>query len=392
MTERRGRELLQTPGPSNVPDRILRAMDRATIDHRGREFARLSAKVREGLQDVIKTEGDVVIYPSSGTGAWEAALVNTLSPGDRVLVFDIGHFAGLWAEMAGRLGLRVEVIQSEWRTGVDPNGLGERLSEDLEERENPYSAVMVVHNETSTGVTSRIEEIGKVLRSSGHPALFLVDAVSSLACMEYRQDEWGVDVTVGASQKGLMMPPGLAFNGISERAFAASKENGFRRSYWDWQSIVDANRSGGYSYTPATNMFYGLSEAISMLQEEGLERVFQRHSRHAEATRRAVAAWGLEVFATDPSETSSSVTGVLVPEDSDADQIREIVYDYFGISLGAGLSRLRGRVFRIGHLGDFNDLMLLATVSGIEAGLVTAEVSHRSQGVQAAVEFLTEAL
>ena len=363
---RSGRHFLQIPGPTNVPDRILRAMDRPTIDHRGPEFARLAASTPEDLRPVFKTAGRVVIYPSSGTGAWEAALVNTLSPGDSVLMAETGHFATLWCEMARRLGLEVALLPGDWRHGVDPERIGATLADD---RRHQIKAVCVVHNETSTGVTSRIAEVRQAIDRAGHPALLMVDTISSLASIDYRHDEWGVDVTVGGSQKGLMLPPGLGFNALGEKALGAARSARLPKSYWDWQAMLGANAKGVFPYTPATNLLYGLREALSMLQEQGLEQVFARHARHAEATRRAVRAWGLELLCLDPREYSSSLTAVRVPDSLDADVLRAAILERYDLSLGNGLGKLAGRVFRIGHLGDFNDLMLAGTLSGVEMGL-----------------------
>jgi alanine-glyoxylate transaminase / serine-glyoxylate transaminase / serine-pyruvate transaminase len=386
---RSGRHFLQIPGPTNVPDRILRAMDRPTIDHRGPEFARLAAGILEDLRPVFRTSGPVVIYPSSGTGAWEAALVNTLSPGDRVLMAETGHFAMLWCDMARRLGLEVELLPGDWRHGVDPEQIGARLADD---RGHQVKAVCVVHNETSTGVTSRIPEVRKAIDRAGHPALFMVDTISSLASIDYRQDEWGVDVTVGGSQKGLMLPPGLGFNGLGDKALAAAANARLPKSYWDWQPMLDANAKGVFPYTPATNLLYGLRESLSMLQEQGLEQVFARHARHAEATRRAIRTWGLELLCLDPHEYSSSLTAVLVPETLDADALRAAILERYDLSLGNGLGKLAGRVFRIGHLGDFNDLMLAGTLSGIEMGLHQLGVPIAASGVAAALDHLSAAV
>ena len=383
---RNGRHFLQIPGPTNVPDRILRAMDRPTIDHRGPEFARLAAGLLEDLKPVFRTSGPVVIYPSSGTGAWEAALVNTLSPGDRVLMAETGHFATLWCDMARRLGLEVQLLPGDWRHGVDPEQIGASLAED---REHQIKAVCVVHNETSTGVTSRIPEARKAIDRAGHPALFMVDTISSLASIDYRQDEWGVDVTVGGSQKGLMLPPGLGFNALSDKALAAAKNARLPKSYWDWQPMLSANAKGVFPYTPATNLLYGLRESLSMLQEQGLEQVFARHARHAEATRRAVRTWGLELLCLDPREYSSSLTAVMVPETLDADALRAAILERYDLSLGNGLGKLAGRVFRIGHLGDFNDLMLAGTLAGIEMGLHQVGVPMTASGVAAALDHLS---
>ena len=388
MTTAAGRHFLQIPGPTNVPDRILRAIERPTIDHRGPEFARLAERVLSGLREVFRTGGNVLIFPSSGTGAWEAALVNTLSPGDPVLMCETGHFSTLWTEMARRLGLEVEVLEGDWRTGADPARIEARLAED---RARAIKAVAVVHNETSTGVTSRIGAVRAAIDAAGHPALLLVDTISSLASIDYRHDEWGVDVTIAGSQKGLMLPPGLGFNAVSDKALAASRTAAMARSYWDWESMLGANETGFFPYTPATNLLYGLAEAIDMLREEGLGNVFRRHDRHAEATRRAVRAWGLEVWCLRPEEHSSSLTAVRVPEGHSADALRRTILETFDMSLGNGLGRLADSVFRIGHLGAFNDLMLAGTLSGIEMGLHLAGVPHRRGGVNAALAYLAEA-
>jgi alanine-glyoxylate transaminase/serine-glyoxylate transaminase/serine-pyruvate transaminase len=383
-----GRHFLQIPGPTNVPDRILRAMGRPTIDHRGPEFARLAREVIEGLQQVFGTSGAVVIFSSSGSGAWEAALVNTLSPGDTVLMFETGHFATLWRNMAVRLGLEVDFVPGDWRHGVDPGMVEARLTQD---RRHAIKAVAVVHNETSTGVTSRVAEVRQAMDRAGHPALLLVDTISSLASMEYRHDEWAVDVTVGCSQKGLMLPPGLGLNAISEKALLASKTAGLARSYWDWEAMIQDNKAGFFPYTPATNLLYGLREAIHMLREEGLRNVFARHARHAEATRRAVRAWGLELVCMNPAEYSSSLTAVLMPDGYDADALRQLILERFDMSLGTGLGKLKGRAFRIGHLGDFNDLMLAGTLSGVEMGLKILGVNvELGAGLAAAQSYLLD--
>ena len=384
-----GRHFLQIPGPTNVPDRILRAIAAPTIDHRGPEFGRLGREVLEGLKPIFKTAGPVVIYPGSGTGAWEAALVNTLSPGDHVLMFETGHFAALWHELARRLGLEAEMIPGDWRHGADPEAIGAALAAD---RARAIKAVCVVHNETSTGVASRVPEIRRAIDGAGHPALFMVDTISSLASIDYRQDEWGVDVTVAGSQKGLMLPPGLSFNGIGEKALAAHRTARLPRSYWDWGPMLAANKGGYFPYTPATNLLYGLREAIRMLvEEQGLESVFARHDRLAAATRAAVAAWRLEIQCADPREYSSSLTAVRVPEGTDADELRRVILERFDTSLGNGLGRLKGRVFRIGHLGDMNEPMLAGTLAAVEMGLAAADVPHRPGGVAAAMEHLVAA-
>jgi alanine-glyoxylate transaminase/serine-glyoxylate transaminase/serine-pyruvate transaminase len=381
-----GRHFLQIPGPTNVPDRVLQAIAAPTIDHRGPEFAELGKEIVGGMKRVFQTAGTVVVYPSSGTGAWEAALVNTLSPGDRVLMVETGHFATLWRQMANRLGLDIDFLSGDWRHGVDPAQLAEKLAADPEHR---VKAVCVVHNETSTGVASRIPEIRAAIDEAHHPALFMVDTISSLASIDYRHDEWRVDVTVAGSQKGLMLPPGLGFNAISDKAMEAAKTAKLTRSYWDWQAMSETGQTGFFPYTPATNLLYGLREALTMLlDEEGLPAVFRRHGRHAEATRRAVTGWGLEVLCADPREYSSSLTAVVVPEGYDADRLREIILESFDMSLGTGLGRMKGKIFRIGHLGHFNDLMLCGTLSGVEMGLHRAGIPHHAGGVAAAVEFL----
>ena len=387
MAHPSGRHFLQIPGPTNVPDRVLRAIDRPTIDHRGPEFARLGKEVLGGLRKVFQTSGRVVIFPSSGTGAWEAALVNTLSPGDRVLMFETGHFASLWHAMAQRLDLRAELVPGDWRRGVDPALVERKLREDTQRE---IRAVCVVHNETSTAAMSRIPEIRAAIDRAGHPALFLVDTISSLASMDYRHDEWKVDVTVAGSQKGLMLPPGLSFNAISQKALDAARGAKLHRAYWDWQPMLQANESGFFPYTPATNLLYGLREALHMLDEEGLPAVFARHARHAEATRRAVRAWGLELNCADEREHSSSLTAIRLPEGHDADKLRAAILERFDMSLGQGLGKLKGKVFRIGHLGSFNDLMLGGTLSGVEMGLRIAGVPHRPGGVTAALEYLAQ--
>lgn len=383
------RHFLQIPGPTNVPARVLRAIDRATIDHRGPAFQALATDLLAGLGRVFRTAGPVIVYPSSGTGAWEAALVNTLSPGDRVLAFETGHFAVLWKGLAERLGLEVLWVPGDWRRGVDPAVVEARLGADAD---RAIKAVMVVHNETSTGVVSPIAAIRGALDRAGHPALLLVDTISSLGSIDYRHDAWGVDVTVGGSQKGLMLPPGLAFNAVSAKALDAHGRARLPRAYWDWGPMLEANARGFFPYTPATNLLFGLAEAIAMLEEEGLAAVFARHDRHAAATRAAVAAWGLEIVALNPAEASSSLTAVLLPEGHDADRLRAVVLEAFDMSLGQGLGRLAGRVFRIGHLGAFNDLLLLGTLAGVEMGLARAGVPHEAGGVQAAMAVLRDSV
>ena len=385
MSAKSGRHFLQIPGPTNVPDRVLRAISFPTMDHRGPDFGRLGCEVLEGVRTIFRTTGAVVIFPSSGTGAWEASLVNTLSPGDKVLMIETGHFATLWKEVAERFGLTVDFLPTDWRSGADPAVIEARLVED---RSHAIKAVAVVHNETSTGVTSRVGEVRKAMDRAKHPAILLVDTISSLGSIDYRHDEWGVDVTVGCSQKGLMLPPGLGFNAVSRKALTASKSARLPRSYWDWEPMLRDNPEGFFPYTPATNLLYGLKEAIQMLREEGLETVFARHNRHAEATRRAVRAWGFETVCRNPLEHSSALTGVMMPAGHDADHVRKIILERFDLSLGTGLGKLKGKIFRIGHLGDFNDLMLAGTLCGVEMGLACAGVPHALGGVGAALDYL----
>jgi len=380
-----GRHFLQIPGPTNTPDRVLRAMAQPTIDHRSAEFGALGRTVLDGLQRVFQTTQPVVMFPSSGTGAWEAALVNTLSPGDRVLAFDIGEFSRGWAEVARRLGLDVEVMAGDWRHGVDPDALEAKLNQDTGHR---IRAVLVVHNETSTGVTSRLPLIRAAIDGAGHPALLLVDAVSSLGSIDLRHDEWGIDVTLAGSQKGLMLPPGLGFNAVSAKALAASRSARLPRSYFSWEHMLGPNASGFFPYTPATNLLFGLREALAMLEEEGLSHVFARHQRHAAAARAAVTAWQLEIACVREDEHSAVLTAVMMPEPHDADRFRALVLERFNMSLGAGLGRFKGRAFRIGHLGDFNDLMLAGTLCGVEMGLALAGVPFRRGGIQAALAAL----
>jgi alanine-glyoxylate transaminase/serine-glyoxylate transaminase/serine-pyruvate transaminase len=387
MSHRSGRHFLQIPGPTNVPDRVLRAIDRPTIDHRGPDFGALGRRVLEGVQQIFKTRNPVVIFPASGTGAWEAALVNTLSPGDRVLMYETGHFATLWHRMATRLGLDAEFIPGDWRHGADAAAIEARLAEDPAHR---IKAVCVVHNETSTGVTSRIAPVRQAIDRARHPALLMVDTISSLGSIDYRADDWGVDVTVAGSQKGLMLPPGLSFNTVSDKARAAMKTAKLPRSYWDWDDMLANNKNGYFPYTPATNLLYGLDEVIKMLLEEGLENVFARHARHGEATRRAVRAWGLEILCANPAEYSNSLTAIMMPAGHDEREFRRIVLEAFDMSLGAGLTKLGGKVFRIGHLGDFNDLTLAGTLAGVEMGLALARIPHSRGGVQAAMDYLRQ--
>ncbi len=385
MSHRPGRHFLQIPGPTNVPDQVLRAIDNPTIDHRGPEFGALGLRVLGNLRRIFKTEGDVVIYPASGTGAWEAALVNTLSAGDRVLMCRTGWFATLWQEMAQRLGLMPQFVETDWRRGADVDALAAALAAD---KAHAIRAVCVVHNETSTGCTSRIAAVRAAMDALGHPALLMVDTISSLASIDYRHDEWGVDVTVAGSQKGLMLPPGLSFNAISAKAREAGKSAKLPRSYWDWGPMLAANATGYFPFTPSTNLLFGLDAALAMLLDEGLENVFARHDRHADATRRAVSAWGLETQCAEPREYSSSLTAVRVPEGHSADALRTVILEKYNMSLGNGLGPLKDRVFRIGHLGDFSDLSLLGTLGGVEMGLRAAGIPHRRGGVQAAVDRL----
>ena len=384
-----GRHFLQLPGPSNIPDRVLRAMDYPTIDHRGPEFSELALECFKGIRQVFKTKNNVVIYPASGTGAWEAALVNCLKENDLVLMVETGHFASLWKKMANKIGLKTEILQTDWRRGANPNLIEERL---LLDKENKIKAVCVVHNETSTGSTSNIREIREVLDNLNHDALLIVDTISGLASMNYEHDTWGVDITISGSQKGLMLPPGLSFNAISEKAISISKKSGMKRSYWDWAEQIMMNDNGYFPYTPATNLLYGLKESLKMLNEEGLENVFKRHDRLAKATRIAVQAWGLEILCLEEKHYSSVLTAVLVPEKHNADELRRIILENFNMSLGNGLSKLQGKVFRIGHLGDFNDLMLLGTLNGIEMGLSISNIPFQKGGVEKASQFLKESL
>ncbi len=385
MSAKSGRHFLQVPGPTNVPDRVLRAIDMPLIDHRGPDFAALTKAAIAGLKRLMRCSGPVLIYPSSGTGAWEAALINTLSPGDKVLAFETGHFANLWQVMAKKHGLAVEFVPGDWRHGVDAAELEARLTAD---RAHSIKAVMVVHNETSTGVTSRVPALRGAIDSARHPALFMVDAISSAGAMDFRHDEWGVDVTVLGSQKGLMLPPGLGFNALSAKAIAANKTAKLPRGYFEWQPMIDANESGFFPYTPAIGLIFGLKEAIAMLEEEGLDNVFARHDRLAEAARRAVRAWGLDFLSVDPQEHSSALTAVMMPEGHDADALRGVILERYDVSLGSGLGKVAGKVFRIGHLGSLNDLMLVATLAGCEMGLGAAGVPHRKGGVGAAMDYL----
>ena len=384
-TIRPGRHFLQIPGPTNVPDRVLRAMDYPTIDHRGPDFAELGLRVLDRIKLIFKTSEPVIIFPASGTGAWEAAMVNTLSAGDKILMFETGHFSTLWYDIAHKFKLEIDFVKGDWRTGVDPNIVESKLKEDTEKK---IKAVCAVHNETSTGVTSRIGEIRKAMDNADHPALLFVDTISSLGSIDYRHEEWKVDVTVGGSQKGLLLPPGLSFNAISSKALDAYKNSDLPKSYWDWEPMIENNKKGYFPYTPATNLLYGLDEAINILTEEGLENVFNRHIRFAEATRIAVNAWGLEILCKNPKEYSSSLTAVLVPEGHDADSLRKIILDDYNMSLGTGLAKVAGKVFRIGHLGDFNELMLAGTLSGVEMGLMKSKIPFNKGGILKALEYL----
>ncbi len=387
MSRPAGRHFLQIPGPTAVPERILRAIDHQVIDHRGPEFQALGREVLSGIRDVFQTQQPVIIYPASGTGAWEAALVNTLSPNDRVLMVETGHFAALWHKMATKLGLQPELIANDWRHGVNAAEIEAKLVED---KSQSIKAVCVVHNETSTGVTSDIAAVRKAMDRANHPALLLVDTISSLGSVDFKHDEWGVDVTVGGSQKGMMLPPGLSFNAISPKALAAAKNSKLLKAFWGWDEMLEANKTGFFPYTPATNLLYGLREALLMLQEEGLANVFARHQRHAEATRRAVRAWGLEILCKNAAEYSPVLTAVMMPAGHDADQLRATILDHYDMSLGMGLSKLKGKIFRIGHLGDFNDLTLMGALAGVEMGLSVAGVPHQQGGVNAAMQHLAE--
>jgi alanine-glyoxylate transaminase/serine-glyoxylate transaminase/serine-pyruvate transaminase len=383
-----GRHFLHIPGPTPLPDRVLRAMDNAIIDHRGPEFAKLTKRVLEGIKTIFKTAKPVIIYTATGTGAWEASLVNTLSPGDRVLMVETGQFAALWKSMATRLGLKPEFIETDWRIGADPKAIEAHLKKD---KAHEIKAICVLHNETSTGCLSPVAEIRKAIDAAGHPALFMVDTISSLASTDYRHDEWGVDVTIGRAQKGLMLPPGMSFNAVSDKALAASKTSKFTKSFWSWDDMLNMNKQGFFPYTPATNMLYGLREAIDMLHEEGLDNVFARHDRFAEATRRAIRAWGLEILCRDPKYYSPTITAVLLPDGHDADAFRALALEQFNISYGMSFGKYAGKMFRIGHLGDINDLTLLGALAGTEMALSLAGVPHKKGGVQAAMDYLTEA-
>jgi alanine-glyoxylate transaminase / serine-glyoxylate transaminase / serine-pyruvate transaminase len=385
MTLHTGRHFLQIPGPTNVPDRVLRAMDMPAIDHRGPEFAELGFAVMEGMQRMFRTRQPVIIYPSSGTGAWEAAIVNTLSPGDKVLMAETGQFAVLWRGIADKFKLDVDFVPGDWRHGADIAAIEQRLTAD---KAHKIKAVMVVHNETSTACLTPPLEVRKALDRAGHPALLMVDTISGLGSMEYEHDAWGIDISVAGSQKGLMLPPGLGFNAVSEKALAVAKANPNMRSYWEWQEMIAFNKLGTFPYTPAINLLYGLREALKMLEEEGHDNVFARHRRHSAATRAAMKVWGLDTQCVDPQAHSPALTGAVMPDGHDADHFRKVVLDNFDMSLGTGLNRIKGKVFRIGHIGHFNDLMLMGTLSGVEMGLDLARVPHRAGGVLAAMDVL----
>ena len=386
-TFKSGRHFLQIPGPTNIPDRVLRAMDYPIIDHRGLKFANLTKSILDRIKMVFKTKEPVVIYPASGTGAWEAAIVNTLSEGDKVLMFETGHFSFLWLEIAKKFKLQVDFVSGDWRTGVDPIIVEQKLKDDKEKK---IKAIFVVHNETSTGVTSKISKIRKAIDDANHPSLFFVDTISSLGSIDYRHEEWKVDVTVGGSQKGLLLPPGLSFNALSSKAIEAYNTSTLAKSYWDWKPMLENNKNGFFPYTPATNLLYGLNEALNILLEEGLENVFKRHNKLAEASRRAVRAWGLEILCKNKEEYSSSLTAALVPEGYDADDLRKIILDNYDMSLGTGLTKLKGKIFRIGHLGDFNELMLAGTLAGIEMGLKKSKIPFKPGGIMAALDYLSK--
>ena len=386
-TFKSGRHFLQIPGPTNIPDRVLRAMDYPIIDHRGLKFANLTKSILDRIKMVFKTKEPVVIYPASGTGAWEAAIVNTLSEGDKVLMFETGHFSFLWLEIAKKFKLQVDFVSGDWRTGVDPRIVEQKLKDDKEKK---IKAIFVVHNETSTGVTSKISKIRKAIDDANHPSLFFVDTISSLGSIDYRHEEWKVDVTVGGSQKGLLLPPGLSFNALSSKAIEAYNTSTLAKSYWDWKPMLENNKNGFFPYTPATNLLYGLDEALNILLEEGLENVFKRHNKLAEATRIAVRAWGLEILCKNKEEYSSSLTAALVPEGYDADDLRKIILDNYDMSLGTGLTKLKGKIFRIGHLGDFNELMLAGTLAGIEMGLKKSKIPFKPGGIMAALDYLSK--
>ncbi|MEK0436897.1 MAG: hypothetical protein RLZ52_603 [Pseudomonadota bacterium] len=384
---RPGKHLLQIPGPTNIPDRVLRAMSYPTIDHRGPDFAEITKRVLDRLKSIFKTTQPVIMYPASGTGAWEAAIVNTLNPRDKVLMFETGQFSYLWAEQAKKLSLDVELVPGDWRHGIDSKVVEQKLSQD---KDHKIKALLVLHNETATGITNNIKNIRKAMDSAKHPALLLVDTISSLASIDYRHDEWKVDVTVGGSQKGLLLPPGLSFNAISQKALEAYSKSTMQKAYWDWKPMLENNKNGFFPYTPATNLVFGLDEALNMLMEEGLENVFKRHTRLAEATRIAVKAWGLEILAKNSDEYSNTITAILLPEGHDSDSLRKVILDEYNMSLGMGLNKIKGKVFRIGHLGDFNDLMLAGTLAGVEMGLKKSKIPFKSGGLMAAIDYLSK--
>lgn len=386
---RPGRHFLQIPGPTPVPERVLAAMSRQILDHRGPDFQRLGKTVLSGVKGLFKTKNPVIIYPASGTGAWEAALTNTLSPGDKVLMVETGQFAVLWKQMADRLGLVADVIATDWRIAVDANQIEAKLRAD---KDRAIKAVCVVHNETSTGCCTRLDEVRKAIDAAGHPALFMVDTISGLAAADLRHDEWGIDVTVAGSQKGLMLPPGLSFTAVSDKAIAATKTAKLTRAYFNWDDMFAMNEGGWFPYTPATGLLYGLAEAIDLINEEGLQNVLDRHERLAEASRRAVRAWGLELNCRDAKYYSPAVTTVIMPDGYNADQFRKVVLDTFNMSLGTGLNKLAGRAFRIGHLGDTNELTVMGALTGIEMSLAIAGIPHRKGGVDAAMSYLAEAM
>ena len=386
-TYKAGRHFLQVPGPTNIPDRVLRAMDLPAMDHRGPKFADLSKSILERTKLIFKSTDPVIIFPSAGTGAMEAAIANTLNEGDKVLMFETGHFATEWCQAAQRYKLNVDFVPSEWRTGADPKIVEQKL---LADKNHEIKAVLVTHNETSTGIASRVEEIRKAIDATKHPALFMVDTISSLGSFNYDHQKWKVDVSVGGSQKGLMLPPGLSFNVVSNKALEAYKNSKLTKSYFDWGQMIENNKNGFYPYTPAVNLLYGLNESINMLLEEGLENVFARHARHAEATRIAVHAWGLEILAKNPVERSNSITAIMVPAGHDSDNLRKIILDNYDMSLGTGLAKIKGKVFRIGHLGDFNDLMLAGTLAGVEMGLKQSGIPFKPGGIMKALDFLSK--
>jgi alanine-glyoxylate transaminase/serine-glyoxylate transaminase/serine-pyruvate transaminase len=384
---RPGKHFLQIPGPTNIPDRVLHAMSYPTIDHRGPDFAEIAKRVLDRLKGVFKTTQPVIMYPASGTGAWEAAIVNTLNPKDKILMFETGQFSYLWAEQAKKLSLDVELVPEDWRHGIDHKVVEQKLSQD---KDHKIKALLVLHNETATGITNNIGNIRKAMDSAKHPALLLVDTISSLASIDYRHDEWKVDVTVCGSQKGLLLPPGLSFNAISQKALEAHSRSTMQKAYWDWKPMLENNKNGFFPYTPATNLIFGLDEALNMLMEEGLENIFKRHARHAEATRIAVKAWGLEILAKNPEEYSNTITAILLPEGYDSDSLRKVILDDYNMSLGMGLNKIKGKVFRIGHLGDFNDLMLAGALAGVEMGLKKSKIPFKSGGLMAAMDYLSK--